>query len=261
MVNKYYFLFKDSIRKAYKNWQEFFIGAFLETSFFILFGFIYGPFRNAIGNNLVYLSDQITSNFDSEPIAEIVVSSNYFFRIIILSVLLWLIIYGLYCMLHGRIWRIVAKINGKIMPRYLKRFFCVNIPWSILFLAYIVIDFFIFYSDMVSSRIGADTNNLSRITMIMLILIGYLAIISYVLIAKMNTGKALKKTFKTGLKIHQLLPSLIAVAAIIAILNGISTLIGNMWFPLLIVFGLTVIMPVLMWSRIFIYATVEYNEN
>ena len=149
LINK----IKESFILIRKSYKILWIGIVAELLFLFLFGFFTGPLRNGIGNNLLVLGDLIVgeSSQISNDFLSNIIGSEPFRNIIILGIILAIIVYVLYCLFQGFIWRFSFNLIGKkreYIP-YIKRFFLVNIPWYILFIAYVLINFIFSYIDIV----------------------------------------------------------------------------------------------------------------
>ena len=219
----------------------------LEIIFFFIYGFFYGPIRNGIGNSLLGLGDEIVTGADN---GVLMLSSNYTINLIILTLLLWVISYLLYSIFQGLIWKYCIGFSYKT-EKYMKKFFLINIIWGIIFGAYFIIDFIISYLDILTSRMNWIIIVLETISKLILILLIYFMIISYIILINNKIFFSFKKCFKSGLKkINSWGIMFIYIGVILIILNYliyIGFLINEIFG---IIFGIFLLMPFLVYMRI-----------
>ena len=255
---------KESFITLKNEYKVLAIGIIAELSFLFLFVTFAIPFRNAIGNNLLQLGDFIVSQSQQQigqNFLNDIFSTEYFRNILLLGTSLVLITYLLYCIFHGFIWRFCFNLTakkGKYVP-YIKKFFLVNLFWYPLFVFYIIINFFFSYIDNVGRR--TDPSGLffmENLSNLLLILIIYFAFISYVKIGENKVWKSIKESFRIGIKkfIWVLLMYIIIALVFIAI-NYLLVPIGNLHYILIIIIGSLIIIPLMLWVRIFIKRVVD----
>jgi hypothetical protein len=245
-----------------ENYKVIWIVISVEILFFILFGFVYSPLYTGMQNNLENLGGEIIQNSENiDNIANQATNSVYFRNILILGVVLAIIVYILYCIFQGFLWRFSFNLTEKkkrFLP-YIKRFFLVNILWYVLFIIYVLINFFFLYVDTVGRRLEPEgTFFLGGLSNVMLIIIAYFAFISYVKIEKLGVWKSIRESFRIGFKKAgwmTLCYMIIGIAFIIV--NYALYFLERLNFVVFLFMGIVLIMPLLLIARIFIKLIVE----
>ena len=254
---------RDSLIILKRNYKIVSIGVVIELAFVLLLGFFTAPFRNGIINNLEQLGGEIiTAGAETgNELASVAISSGFFRNIIILGIILAAVGYSLYCLFHGVIWKLCFNLvgkKGKYVP-YIKKFFHVNIFWYLFFIMYVIINFFFSYVDLVGQRLDPEEFFfLGNLTNLILIFIAYFAFISYVLIDKESVWKSIKSSFNIGFrKFLWLLVTYFIIALIYLALKYLLALAGMVSYYLLVFMGIFLVMPAMIWGRIFIKKIVD----
>jgi hypothetical protein len=257
----------DSFRVLKENYKVLWVGIVVEILFLFTFGFFTGPLRNGIGNNLLNLGDIIVGNSENlqDSFFDVILGSMQFRNILLLGMVLAFIVYILYCIFQGFMWKYSMSLNGekKSYLPYIKKFFLVNSFWYILFLIYIIIDFFVSYVDLVAQRIDNSGAFLfSRITNIMLLVILYFAFISYIILDKHSSWKSIVLSFKLGLKkFWVIILGYVFISVLLIMANYILILASNLHIVFVILLGIFIVIPLLIWARIFLTKVVKQYEK
>lgn len=253
---------KDSFNILRRNYKSLWIPILAEVLFLVLFGFFTGPLRNGIGNNLLQLGELIiteSSNIGNDFFSRII-GSQHFGNIMTLGIIFALIAYVLYCLFQGFIWKFCFNFGKKekYLP-YIKRFFLVNLFWYPFFILFIFINFFFSYIDIVGQRMEPNSIFfLGKLTNIVLLAILYFAFISYVMIDKYKVWKSIRRSFKIGFRefLWMILIYLI-IGGTFLVINYLLILVGKISFILVISLGIVIVIPLMIWARIFIREVVE----
>jgi hypothetical protein len=262
-MDVYVRLLAKSFKAVTKNYKIIWIGVFFEICFFIVYGFIRGLFvEGGIGNNLYMLAGSVVSeNPDlSQVFFESVVRTSYFRNIVIFALSFAILMYFVYCLFHGLIWKFYFSLSDKKRNylAYLKKFFLVNIFWYTIFCVLVLVDFLFTYIDTVGKRVEpTGAFYLSTAGSAIMIILFYFTFISYVLIENHKIGISIKLSFKLGLKkLHWIGLTMVVIAVILYIVNYLTMLL-NINFYLLIFSGILIIMPLIGWARILIKEVVD----
>ncbi len=124
-----------------------------------------------------------------------------FFWLIIYTIILFILIFSVWCLFKGLIWNQV--FNQKFTFKFYKKFLLVNLLWLLIWLLPTVL-FFIFVKQ----------NALAYLLIIMLILIIYSTYILYVKSIKIKkVKKIIKETFRIGFKriYHFIIPAIVMI--------------------------------------------------
>jgi hypothetical protein len=262
-IDQFVDVLKESFSTLTKNYKVLWMGVGADILFFLVYGFASGPFISGILEDLRQIGGQIitkSANLGKDFIGD-ALNTSYFRNIVILSVILAIIVYFTYCFFHGFIWKFyfrLAEKKGNYFS-YMKRFFLVNIWWYLLFVVYVLFDFLSFYIDTAGKNI--EPNGiffLSNISFVFLLIIGYFALISYVLIENNKAWKSIGMSFKIGFKrIHWVFLMYLVIVLAFAIINYLGMLLGKLGYMLLIFFGILIITPMMGLTRVFIKNIVQ----
>ena len=264
-MNKDKFLktLKESFIILIKNYKILWIGISVELLFILLYGFFSAPLFNGIETNLIYLGDEIISESESLAgnFANIIGESVHSGNIIVLSGILILVAYVLYCFFQGFLWRFSLNLAGgkeEYIP-YIKRFFLINLFWYPIFIVYILVNFFFSYTDIVGRRYDANGFFFfGEITNIILIIILYFAFISYVMIEKHGFWKSIKGSFRIGTrKALWLIITYLIIGVMFLLVNYILILVGLASYMLVVFSGIFIVMPAMIWARILIKEVIK----
>lgn len=254
---------RDSFKVLIQQRIKIIFPIILELMFFLVLGFFSGPLLNEIFTNLVYIGDLMAgeSVTASKNMWDVVVSSESFAHMALIGVVLILVVYVLYCLFHGIIWRYCMGLNGKGTGymAYIKRFFLVNILWYILYIFIYLIYFFLFYIDTVGRRINpSGFYFISVIPIFFLLVVVYFALISYVLIYRNNAWKSIRKSIKIGiLRSYPLIGNMFLLIIFFFVLNYFLYLLSLVSFVLLVIGGIVILMPMLVFARVYIQKVVD----
>jgi hypothetical protein len=135
----------------------------------------------------------------------------------------------------------------------------VNIFWYILFVGWVIIDFLFTFTDTVGKRLDPQgTFFLDRVSLAIILVIAYFALISYAILSKEKASKSIWLSIRFGFKkIHWLVLMYFVIFLMYSILNYIAMLAGKAHLALLMLFGILIITPLAGWARIFIKNTVD----
>ena len=184
----------------------------------------------------------------------------YQIEIILLGVSFLLISYLIYCVFQGIIWKFCfnLKKKEKYLP-YIKKFFLVNLFWMPFFLLYFLLNFLFSYLDLIGQKFNIEgVFVMGKLTNIFLAVIMYFAFISYVMIDKEKTWKSIKRSFRIGFRIRTVLMYLLLAIGFL-LLNYIVVVSGSIteWYVILI--GVILVMPFMIYSRIFMKEVVSHD--
>ncbi len=242
----------NSFKLLKPNSLYFIIAAFLDAAFFFFWGFFTTPIRDSIVAHAVLISNKISEILagrqpqgllfqlfspDVKPLT---------YKMIMLILLLFVIIYITYTIFHGTNWWLSRKIAGQkeTYRQYLLGFAKINLLWISLYALYKIIDAIIGIRHVIVQKfVPGATNTLGTFVNIIFALVVLAAIFSY------PTLKA-KTIFKTPLKIT--IPLVILSASIYLAIGFVTNLIASVSVDAAIIAGITLVFPALVLIRIYI---------
>lgn len=254
---------EDSFFVLKKNYKILLLGVMIELLFVIVLGFFIAPLNNGLINNFEQLGGEIIegSPETGNEIVNVASSSEYFRNILILGAIIGIIAYLLYCAFQGVVWKFCFNLSGKKekYKSYIKKFFLVNLFWGPLFAFYILINFLFSFVDLVGERIEpGGVFFMEDATNIILFIIIYFAFISYIKLDKEKVWKSIKESFRIGIKkIKWVVVMYLIMVLVFMVINYVLFLIGSMSYYIFVFVGVLIVMPSMLWARVFMKKVVD----
>ena len=251
--------FSGQLSRSFSAVREAGLSTVIPVLFDLLFIFSYG---SIIG----YFSDYIISSLYS--LGSAILQQNDITGTPIMGnvagalLLMFLLLFVAYALFEGASWRmsrIFATKERISYAGYLRGFTLVNLVWFIPYLVYMVlsflVDFRFRYGDASQTAQAGIMQNIPLLTstvllgLFMLMLV-YFSSVSYPLIGKSRTMKAVKDSFLTGYrKFTYLAPRMIFAIALFLAANMAVVLTSRISMALMIVLGVIILLPLVTWTR------------
>lgn len=228
----------------------------LDAIFFILYGFLTSPFFKSMTNLLVVISDKVSLELDLvqqglssaggmlDIIFGVTIRADVL-EFIIMGLIVSLVIYVLYSVVHGTCWKYATRLAGYSDKHFLRKFFFVNIFWMVLLVLHSILDVLQELRYLIMQRITGGGINFPRYFMILLLFIGaYFALISY-------KTKNIKKSFREGVQTKKHIGKYLLILLLFLIINFILQFAGYLHENLLFLLGIILFLPAISYFRIF----------
>ena len=237
--------------------------------FFVIYGVVSLAIFNIITDKANILLQIASSNKDS--INQLIAEGKNLFQammlqpgftssfkaILLLSLILMVSIYLIYCIFQSLNWRIARNLTGSKfrVSEFMKSFFKINILWFVLFYLGLFFERIIGIVLILSSK-KQDTG---VIALIIAVLIAYFAFISYALLGKKG---AIKQSFVKGFKDFLIfIPMYFIIALMFFIINYVLLFAQQTNYIFMVVLGFLLFLPALAWARVFICLVVNKVKN
>ncbi len=232
-----------------------FFVSLIDLSFVVLLGIILIPLRDAIGLNLVYLSDEFVSSTSelAATLSETVFSSPYFQKILLLFFLLIFLSYLAYGLFQGIAWRLCLGTKMKTSA-FLKRFFAANLLWFALLFFVIPLNFILTYIDTIGKKTDPEgIFYLGMVSNIFFLLIIYFAFFGYPFLSSHTGFASVRKGISFGIRRWNIaLPAFALIILSLAIIHFILVALQSLSFYAMVIGGMLLVFPCFLWSRILI---------
>jgi len=259
--------FADSYKAVRKNPSciviPFFIDLFFLFVFFIAYDFFLGSIMNKV-ISLLMLTGESLQGLTQTDITLNLLSNQQQMNSLIANIGFWIfgliaLSYALYCIFQGTSWFIAHKIlkEKTDFKEYIKRFFAVNILWCVSF---VIIAYFyvraVIYTQVLRSPSNIQT--VSIFSIILLIILSYFALISYVLIKKYNFVDLIKKSFSLAIKeFSTIAPMYVLLILGFAVIDILLRLLFMISTTFMVIVGIILMFPFIAYSRLVIISVVE----
>jgi hypothetical protein len=260
----------ESINLIKSNFRYFLMAIGFDIVFIVMYGFISGAFLEkmyeyvqAIGS--VALSAEGIRSSVSPTISNIIINSQttgYFVNLLILMVLLFISLYFIFSFLIGGSTYIAFNINTfskKDMVIFIKKIYKIMIPWTIILIIRQILSFYYFYLDTARTTLGLGKTYFSYIDFVIMIVIVYLILISFILPKKDN----IKQTIKIGFKKPMLFLSYIINLILLLILSYIAIFVTKLNLTAGLLYDAFIVLGMITFIRIYfkIYYTKIIIKN
>jgi len=251
--------FKTCIQQAYKLLTC----MILDLLFFVVYGLLSAPIFNKLSDHVIvlgaFISDAMKKTgrtyVNNKSIVDMLSGQQvwpYFFKFLILLLLLGMTAYLLYCLFQGIAWKLSSELAGyKISwKEYLKSFTKVNSFWFAIFVIYYFGSLFVSIRKTIILKFNptyAPSYIWEVIFAMVLFIFIYLMILSYV------SGR-IKIGLKAGIKgWKEFAPPIILIIFVFLIINEIMLRTGLINIQLAYLFGLTLFLPALTIAKVYIF--------
>jgi hypothetical protein len=259
-----------TLRLIIKNKVFLIYSVLADLLFLFLYGMLTSSFYQEILFNILRISEEagrysiikgdsasnLISSLKNYPEINIYINKILFNIFVII-----IIVYFLYSILQGFSWFVANKVVNKKADflSYFKKFFLINLLWFLLYNIYNFLNIILGFRQNYAQRYGLIVRDYSNIYLVVfLIVILYLAFISYSLISKYKVIPALKKTFIiTFKKIRDILVSYFIIFVILFIVNFILKLSFNVNPTLMFILGVIIALPAIYWARVYLCFNIE----
>lgn len=259
--------FVDSYKAIRKNPSCIAIPFFSDLLFLFVFFIAYNFFLGNIMNkviSLLMLTGESLQGLTQTDITLNILSNQQQMNSLIISIGFWIfglaiLSYLLYCIFQGLVWFIAHKIleEKTNFKEYIKRFFAVNILWCISF---IIIAYF-YVKAVIYTQVLRSPSNLGTVSIfsaVLLVILCYFALISYVLIKKHSFVDSIKKSFSLGTKEFQtIVPMYVLLILGFALIDVLLRLLFMISTTLMIIVGIILMFPFIAYARIVIISVIE----
>ncbi|MBU3942313.1 MAG: hypothetical protein KKF74_05360 [Nanoarchaeota archaeon] len=259
--------FVDSYKAVRKNPSCIAIPFFSDLLFLFVFFIAYNFFLGNIMNkviSLLMLTGESLQGLTQTDITLNILSNQQQMNSLIISIGFWIfglaiLSYLLYCIFQGLVWFIAHKIleEKTNFKEYIKRFFAVNILWCISF---IIIAYF-YVKAVIYTQVLRSPSNLGTVSIfsaVLLVILCYFALISYVLIKKHSFVDSIKKSFSLGTKEFQtIVPMYVLLILGFALIDVLLRLLFMISTTLMIIVGIILMFPFIAYARIVIISVIE----
>lgn len=244
--------------------------------FLLVLGFVSSPLVLRITDYLFFIGQAIgrytTLNPDAQNQALTTLIKNTSMQPHVLKVALLLVIwivcvYLIYTFFQSLAWWCTVRVvvnQETPLYNYMLRFLRINIPWYTLFIVLQIALYLYSLFALVGQRQAGLTDQAlpsHPVFAVLSLLIGYLAIISYVLIAQNTARRSFIPTFVLGVKrFHILFPAFI-LALIPFVLVNFILLVAAKSVLLTILLGFLLFFPTLVWVRFYLAHVVWHAFN
>jgi len=260
----FYFTKKNKILKEFLYSVIFF---FSDLFFLFVFFIIYNLFLGNIMNkviSLLTLTGKALQGLTQTDITLNILSNQQQMNSLIVNIGLWIfgliaLSYALYCIFQGLVWFIAHKIlkEKTNFKEYIKRFFAVNILWCVSF---VIIAYFyvraVIYTQVLRSPSNIQT--VSIFSVILLIILSYFALISYVLIKKYGFVDSIKKSFSLAIKeFATIAPMYVLLVLGFAVIDVLLRLLFMVNVTLMVIIGIILMFPFIAYARLVIISVIK----
>jgi len=259
--------FIDSFNSIRRKPIYFIVPLFIDLFFLFIFSIVYHFFfRNIMDKiiSLLMLTGKSLQGITQNEMSLNILANQQQMNSLIMGIGFWILvlavlIYLLYCIFQGTSWFIAHKIlkEKTNFKDYIKRFFAVNILWHIAFviIAYFYVRALIFTNVL---KISSNFGTVRIFSLIILIILSYFAFISYVLIKKHKFIESIKKSFSFGIKeFSTIVPMYVLLILGFALIDVLLRLLFMISTTLMIVVGIVLIFPIIVYARIVIISVIE----
>lgn len=234
----------------------------LDILFFVVYGLLSAPIFAKLTDYTIlvgaFVSQTLKSGgrnyINNKSVFDILTSEQvlpFFTKFLLLLLLLGAIIYFLYCIFQGIIWKLASSLAGYDLEwaEYIKAFARTNILWFGIFVVYYFGSLFFQIRTTVLTKINPSyaPNFFWEVlfgTAIIIVL--YFMILSYI-------SGGLKIGFKAGVKgWPHFAPPIFLIMFVFLVINQIMIYAGLWILELAYLFGLVFFLPALTWAKVYI---------
>ncbi|MEM3154912.1 MAG: hypothetical protein QW165_05130 [Candidatus Woesearchaeota archaeon] len=231
------------------------IASIIDALFFLAWGFFTTPVSDKIIEHSVLLANQLSEILKQQPgrvptgLLSKLFSTEmwpYTAKLITLILLLFAIIYLLYCIFHGSSWWMATHIAGekKTYKHYFLGFAKINLLWIACFILYKFLDLIAGLRHVLVQKIVPGTPNIAGNVLFGLILVvGVAAVFSYPFLRA-------KTLFATPLSTS--IPLIVLSASLYFCAQFILNMIGKININAALLFGLLILFPTMNLIRVYI---------
>ncbi|MCX6707903.1 MAG: hypothetical protein NT001_07280 [Candidatus Woesearchaeota archaeon] len=242
------------------------IPVLFDLIFIFLYGSIMGYFSSYIISNLYSFGSAI---LQSNDITGTPMMGNVMGALLLMFLLLF-IVYALFEGASWRMSRIFATKEKISYAGYLKGFTLANLVWFIPYLIYKALSFLVAfkfkYGDASQTAQAGIMQNIpllisTALVSLFLLILAYFSSVSYPLIGKSRTMKAIKDSFVIGYRnFMYIAPRMIFAIALFLIANMAVVLTSRISMALMIVLGVLILLPMMTWARIYLHMIMQDLE-
>ncbi|MFT4343389.1 MAG: hypothetical protein ACMXYE_01440 [Candidatus Woesearchaeota archaeon] len=238
-----------SMRDSRIHHPKFTLAMVIDVIFFVVLGFVLSAFLSKIYEYLqavgtVAVSAEGLRSATEPSLLGIVINDQtipYLINIGIMTLLLFVILYGLFVIFFGSSTYISMNLTSARtagVEKHLMHFAYIMIPWGIILAIRELIAFYFAYIDQARATLGLEATVFSTVDTFFVVILVYLMLISFTLPSKKNFRRTLAKAWKEA---HILFPIYGGILIVLFILGLLSTLFMQLNYILTLLFQVGVV--------------------